>query len=171
MKPSYSLRCALLAAAIFISIKLLVFVLHAEFSGIGIYSGLISLALLSIPLFLGIKHKRDSELGGYITIRQVMIAGVFISALTSLIVAAYTFLHYKFIDLDVISYWTEQAKVLGAKEHKSAAEIEDAIIMLQDFYSPFKQATGVLTGILGVGTVMSFMLSTFLAKRGPASEN
>ena len=162
---NYSFKCALLAAAIFISIKLTVFLSHNEFSGIGAYSGLISLFLLCIPLFIGIKHKRDIESGGYITIRQVMITGVFISAISAVIIAAYTFIHYQFIDLEIIPYWVAEAKRLGANEHKSEAEVEQAIVMLKEFYSPFKQATVVLTGVLGIGTVLSFILSTMLIRR------
>ena len=171
MSPGHSLRYALLAAAIFISIKFSVFLSHSEFSGIGIYAGLFPLFLLSIPLYLGVKHKRDNELGGYISIRQVMVTGVLISAIASVLVAAYTYIHYKYIDLNVIAYWTDQAKTLGAKEHKSEAEIEQAIVMLQEFYSPFKQATVVLTGVLGTGTVLSFILSTFLVRKDPTLNN
>ena len=164
-------RYSLLAVVLFISIKLTVFLSHSEFSGIGVYTGLISLFLLCIPLFLGIKHKRDHELAGYITIRQVMVTGIAISAMSGLLIAAYTFIHYKYIDMDVIEHWVSEAKRLGVNEHKSEAEIEQAIVMLKEFYSPFKQATVVLTGVLGVGTVMTFILSTLLVKRDPAAEN
>ena len=171
MKLSFLFRCALSSSAIYIAIKLSVFFTHSQFTGIGIYSGLISLALLGIPLFIGIKHRRDSELGGYIYLRQIMITGVVISLMSSLIISIYTYVHYKFIDKDSIAYWIEEAKQLGANEKKSELEIQQAIQMLTEFYSPFKQATVALTGVLGTGAVMSFMFAAFLIKRPPASEN
>ena len=171
MKLGFSFRCALLAAAIFISIKLITFLTHTQFSGIGAYSGLISLALLSIPLFIGIKHKRDVDFGGYITLRKAMIAGVAISIMSGIIISVYNYLHYKYIDTEVMSYWIAEAQKLGAAEKKSETEIQQAIDMLKEFYAPFKQATVALTGVLGAGTVLSFILSTFLIKHAPESSN
>ena len=171
MSLNYSFKCALASTGIFIAIKLATFFTHTQFNGIGAYSGLIALALTVVPLYFGIKHKRDHELGGYITIRQVMIAGVIISIQACAMVAIYNYIHYAYIDKEVISYWTAEAKRLGASEKKSEAEIQAAITMLTEFYSPFKQATVALTGILGTGTVLSFILSTFLMKRDPAEEN
>ena len=171
MNLSYSFRCALASTGIFIAIKLATFFTHTQFSGIGAYSGLIALALTIVPLYFGIKHKKDNELGGFITIRQVMIAGVIISIQACLLVALYTFIHYSYIDTEAVAHWTAEAKRLGAAEKKSDAEIQAAIVMLTEFYSPFKQATVALVGILGTGTVLSFMLSTFLIKNPASSQN
>ncbi|MFI5164116.1 MAG: DUF4199 domain-containing protein [Bacteroidia bacterium] len=168
---NYSFRCALVSTGIFVAIKLSTFLTHTQFSGIGAYSGLIALALTGVPLYFGIRHKKNHELGGYITIRQVMIAGVVISLQACVMVAVYNFIHYSFIDKEVIAYWTAEAKRLGALEKKSDAEIQAAIIMLTEFYSPFKQATVALVGILGTGTVLSFILSTFFVKNPPVTEN
>lgn len=165
MKQSFSLRCALVTTVIFIAIKLAAFFTHTQFTGVGAYSGLITLGLAGIPLFAGIKHKRDHELGGFITIRQVMIEGVKISLSACLFVALYTFIHYSYIDRETIVHWIGEAKRLGAQEHKSEAEIQEAIKMLTEFYSPFKQSTVALLGILGTGTVLSFIFSTFLVRK------
>jgi len=94
-----------------------------------------------------------------------MVAGVAISLQASLLAAIYTYLHYSFIDTEVLAHWTAEAKRLGAKENKSEAEIQAAIIMLTEFYSPFKQSTVALIGVLGTGAVLSFMLSTFLIRK------
>ena len=132
---------------------------------LGAYSGLIALALTIVPLYFGIKHKRDNELGGYINIRQVWIAGIIISLQACILVALYTFIHYSYIDTEVIAHWVGEAKRLGAQDHKTEAEIQDAIVMVTEFYSPFKQATVAMLGILGTGAVLSFILSTFLVKK------
>ena len=167
MKIPYSFRFVLLSAAIYIFINLTVYFTHHQFSGIGAYSRLISLALLGIPLFAHIKHKRDLELGGFISLRQVMVAGVALSLMTCSLIAVYTYIHFKFIDQEVISYWISEAKRSGLKEKKSPEEIQAAIVMLTEFYSPFKQSTVVITGVLGTGTILSFIFSTFLVRRLP----
>ena len=171
MKLSYTFRCALLASVLFIAVKLTVFFTHTQFTPTGAYVGLLSLGLIIIPLFLGIKYKRDHQLGGFITLRRATLTGVAISVLACLLVALYTFVHYTFIDKEVITYWTNEARRLGAKENKSEAEIQAAITMLTEFYSPFKQATVALIGVLGTGTVLSFILATFLAKKPDISDN
>ena len=167
MKISFSLKCALLSAAIFIAIKLATFFTHTQLVGNGTYANLISLGLTAIPLFIGIKHKRENELGGYITIRQAFVAGVAISLQASLLAAIYTYLHNTFIDTEVIAYWTKEARRVGAELHKSEAEIQSFI----DFYSPFNQATAALMGVLGAGAVLSFMISTILVRKQDELEN
>lgn len=171
MHLSYTFRCALFSAAIFIAVKLAVFFTHNQFSSAGAYAGLGSLALTVIPLYFGIKHKRDHELGGFITLRKATLTGIAISLLACLLIALYTFIHYTFIDKEVITYWINEARRLGLKENKSEAEIQAAITMLTEFYSPFKQATVALVGVLGTGTVLSFILATILVNKPFISEN
>jgi Protein of unknown function (DUF4199) len=166
MRPGYSLKCALASTAIFSAIKIANFLSHTQFSGVGIYSGLIALALTIIPLYAGIKHKRDHEFGGFISIRQVWITGIIISVQAGILIAIYTFIHYSFIDTEVIPHWVMEAKRLGLQEKKSQPEIQEAIDMLTRFYSPFKQATVASLGILGTGALFSFILSTFMVKTG-----
>ncbi|TAL61458.1 MAG: DUF4199 domain-containing protein [Bacteroidetes bacterium] len=171
MNLNYSFRCALLSTGIYIAIKLAAFFTHTQFTGVGAYSGLITLGLTGFPLYAGIRHKRDQKFGGFINIRQVMVAGVKISISACLLIALYTYIHYSYIDREVIVHWIAEAKRLGAQENKSEAEIQEAIKMLTEFYSPFKQATVALVGILGTGTVLSFMLSSFLVRKPKISEN
>ncbi len=165
MNLSQPFKFAALSAGIVVAVKLSSFFTHTQFSGIGAYSGLIALGLTGIPLYLGIKDKRDNELDGYITLRQIMIIGVLISIQASILVALYNYIHYSFIDLEVMKHWESEARRLGANENKSEKEIVAAIKMLKEFYAPFKQATVALTGVLGTGTVLSFILSSFLIRK------
>ena len=167
MKFSFSFKCALVSAGIFIAIKLATFFTHTQLIGVGTYANLIALGLTSIPLYIGIKQKRDKELGGYITLRQSFLAGVAISLQASLFAAIYTYLHNSFIDTEVIAYWTQEAKRVGAEMHKSETEIQSFI----DFYSPFHQAIAALMGILGAGALLSFIISTILVRKADDIES
>ena len=171
MKSGYSFRCALLYAALFIAIKLSVFFTHAQFISIGAYAPLIALTLIVIPLYFGIKNKRDQELNGFISLREVMKTGFFISFISSLLISVFIFIYYQYIDREIVTHWIAEAQRLGVKENKSADEIKTAIETLTRFYSPFNQVTGVLTGVLGVGIVLSFILSSFLVRRSAAEIN
>lgn len=163
-------RYALLASAIVISIKLLVFFTHAQFSAPGIYSGLIALSLMIVPLVLAIKGLRD-ENGGYITLKEVMKAGMGISILSGAVISAFTFLYYKFIDHETLAHLITRTEAFMLKENKPQAEIDTQVAALKEFYSPLKQATGVLTGVLIAGLILTFISSTFLVKNPPAQEN
>ena len=65
----------------------------------------------------------------------IAVAGVVISIQAGLLVALYTFLHYSYIDTEVIAHWTAEAKRLGALENKSEVQIQEAIKMLTEFYT------------------------------------
>ena len=168
MKPI--LKYSLLASFIVIAIKLLVYFTHSQFSQFGIFSGLISLALLVIPLVLAIKDKKNEQ-GGFITLKEIMKVGLGISVITGVIVCVFTYLYFQFLDHETLSQLISQTEDFMKKENKLQSEIDVQIIALKEFYAPFKQATGTLTGILISGLILSFISSTFLVKNPPASEN
>lgn len=165
------LRYAFIAAFLVIGCKLIVFFTHSQFTTFGIYSGLISLVLIIIPIFLAIKYKRDKELGGFITLKEVMKTGLFIAVIAGLLNAVFIFFYYKFIDHETLAQLTEQTESFMKKANNPQSEIDIQIISLKEFYSPFKQATGVLTGVLVAGILLSFICSTFLVKNPTAAEN
>lgn len=169
MKISSSIKYALFAALLVIACKLIVFFTHSQFTKFGIYSGLISLFLIIIPLFLAIKNKRNKELGGFITLKEVMKTGLFISVCAGMLNAVFIFFYYKFIDHETLAQLIEQTETFMKNANNSQSEIDIQIISLKEFYSPFKQATGVLTGVLVAGIILSFVCSTFLVKNHPSN--
>ena len=164
------LKYALIAAGLVIAAKLIIFFTHTQFTGIGIYSGLFSLFLISVPLFMAVKNRRDKELGGYISLMEIAKIGLGIAVITGLIIAVFTYMYYKFIDHEILSHLIEQTKQLGIEQKRTQAEIDTELKALNDFYEPFHQATGVLTGILISGIVFSLIASTFLLKN-PQNRN
>lgn len=162
-----ALKYSLLAAFIVIATKLIVFFTHSQFKNFGIFSGLISLVLIVVPVFLAIKNKRDKELGGFITLKEVMKTGLFIGVVAGLLNAAFIFFYYKYIDHETLAHLIEQTESVMHKANSPQSEIDVTIISLQEFYAPFRQATGVLTGILTAGIILSFICSTFLVKNPP----
>jgi len=165
------LKYSLLASFIVIATKLIVFFTHSQFTTFGIYSGLISLLFISIPLFLAIKKVRDNELGGFITLREIMKTGMGVSVISGLIISVFIFLYYKFIDHETMEQLIVKSENIMRKANKSKPEIDVAIISLKEFYSPFKQATGVLTGVLTAGVILSFLSSAVLVKNPEQKTN
>lgn len=171
MKIASSIKYPLLAAFIFIGSKLAVFFTHNQFTITGRYSGVIALALLSVPLALAIKDRRDNELNGFISLKQIMRTGLFVCVIASLIVALFNYIYFKYIDHEILSYYLiENAKSIR-ELNGSEEDIRQAREHLIEFYSPFSQAMGGLTGVLGVGAILSFFLSSFFIKKNPAAEN
>ena len=167
MKISSSIKYALFAALLVIGCKLIVFFTHSQFTTIGRYSGILALALLTIPLALAIIHKRDKEPNGFISFKQVMRTGLMVCIIASLIVAVFNYIYFKFIDHEILAYWLVESEKSLHELKSSEEDILKAYNYLTDFYSPFSQAMGGLTGILGVGAILSLILSTFLVKNPP----
>ncbi|HEY4799142.1 MAG TPA: DUF4199 domain-containing protein [Bacteroidia bacterium] len=163
-------KYSLIASVIVIIPKLVVFLTHSQFVGIGVYSGLISLLFISIPLIFAIRNKRN-ELGGFIRLREVMNVGLAVSVISGLIIAAFNFIYYKFIDHETLAQLIIRTEDALKAVKKNQSEIDVEINALKEFYSPFKQATGVLTGVLTAGVILSFLSSTFLVKNPPSQEN
>jgi hypothetical protein len=171
VKISSSIKYALLAALLVIGCKLIVFFTHSQFTKFGIFSGLISLFLIVVPLFLAIKNKRDKEPGGCITLKEVMKTGLFIAVIAGLLNSVFIFFYYKFIDHETLAQLIVQTESAMHKANTSQSEIDVTIINLQEFYAPFRQATGVLTGVLVAGIFLSFICSSFLVKNPPQDKN
>lgn len=146
--------------------KLVVYFTHSQFTSFGIFSGLIGLLLISIPLVLAIRS-RKAELNGYITLKEVMKTALRISVVTALIVSIFTYFYFMFLDHETLDQLIIQTTEFLKKENKQQSEIDLAISSLKEFYAPLKQATGVLTGVLIAGLILSFISSTFLVKNLP----
>lgn len=149
-----------------IACKLGVYLTHSQLTPFGIYSGLLSLLLLVIPLVLAIRQ-RKSELEGYISLKEVMKTGLGIALVTAFMVSVFTYLYFRFIDHETVSLVISQTITFMTKEKKPQAEIDLAIASIKNFYTPLKQATGVLTGVLIACLILSFISSTFLIKNRP----
>lgn len=165
-----TVKYSLLASVLMISCKLGVYFTHSQFTTFGVYSGLIALLLILIPLVLAIRNRKD-ELKGFITMREVMKTALGISVVTALIVSIFTYLYFMFLDHETLEQLIVQTTEFLKKENKPQAEIDLAIISLKEFYTPLRQATGVLTGVLIAGLILSFISSTFFVKNPPKEIN
>lgn len=148
--------------------KLGVYFTHSQFTTFGIYSGLIGLLLISIPLVMAIRNRKE-ELNGYITLKEVMKTALGISVVTALIVSIFTYLYFMFLDHETAPQIISQTVEFMHTANKPQSEIDLAIVSIQEFYTPLKQATGVLTGVLIAGLILSFISSAFLVKNPPAT--
>ncbi|MBI4947673.1 MAG: DUF4199 domain-containing protein [Bacteroidetes bacterium] len=171
MKIASSIKYALLGACLVIATKLTVFLTHSQFTTLGRYSGVFALAFLSIPLVLAIINRRDTELKGFIALKEVMRTGLFVCVIASMIVALFNYIYFRFIDHEILAYWLVESERSLRELKGSEEEIKKAQDYLTDFYSPSSQAMGSLTGVLGVGAVLAFILSAFLVKNPPSAEN
>ena len=93
--------------------------------------------------------------------------GLGISVVAGLTISVFTYFYYLWIDHETLSYLTEQTQKYLVDAKKSQSEIDMEMQALKDFYAPFHQATGVLTGILIAGVIFSVVASTFLLRRNP----
>ena len=165
------LKYSLLASLLVITVKLAVYFTHTQFTQFGIYSGLLSLLLLIFPLFIAVKEKRDKELNGFIPLKEAIKTGLGIAVISGLTISTFTFLYYTFIDRETLTVLIKKSEAFMQQQKKSQSEIDLQITALKEFYSPLRQATGALTGILTSSLILSFIFSTFLVRNPPVSEN
>jgi hypothetical protein len=165
------LRYALIASALVIVWKLSLYVAHAQLTLAGQFAGLISLALVFIPLFLGIRQKRNKELGGYISLRQVMLTGMAISVISSVIIAVFTYIYYEYIDKEIVQMYLSHAEKEMTAQKKPAGEIQQQFAAITAFFNPLRQASIALLNLMVAGVILSFISSTFLLKKLPRQVN
>ena len=170
MKPTY--KYSLFASSLIIVIDIIVYYAHLQLSPFGIFLGILSFVLMAVPLYLAIKNRRDNELGGFITLKQVMGTGLIISVLTGIIVAIFMYIQSKFIDHETTGLILKKIEENLRTSKVSQTEIDLELSAQKDFYSPLNLAFKKgLMSVLGIGFILSFICSTFLVKNPPASEN
>ncbi len=128
--------------------------------------GYISMIIMVVVLFLGIKAYRDTFLGGYITYGQVLGAGVIIGLYSAVISGLFTILLYKFIDPDLVNklYAISENKML--EQGVSEGQIEVAMKLTKKFLNPYIMAAMGLFSSPFMAFIFSLILGIFMKNEG-----
>lgn len=128
--------------------------------------GYLSILLMVVLLFFGIKAYRDQYKGGFIKYGQAVGAGVIISLYASIISAIFTLLLYKLIDTDLVNKlyaFSEQRMIdRGTPEE----QIDMAMNFTKIFLNPYIMAVMAIVNGVFVGLIISLIEAIFLKKEG-----
>ena len=131
---------------------------------IGEYSGFFSYIIPIVCLYLGIKNKRDKELGGYIRFGQGLTTGFLMTLITALITVIFFFIYNKFINTDWMEIGIEYTRKKLVVEGLNPAEISLRIENMRKMYTLKMQLTGAFIGTIIQGMILSVVISFILRK-------
>lgn len=124
--------------------------------------------IASIIIFvLGLKAFKKSN-GGYLSIKEAIKVGLAIAAISGIITAIYTFIHYTFIYPEFIDMVREKAYTDMADGGMSNEQMEQAGGVMDVTTSPWFFATVTLISSLFFGFLISLIAGAIMKKQDPA---
>ena len=122
-------------------------------------------------IILGIKRRRDYELGGNITFGEGVGYGTLLALFASIIVAFTMYIYLEFVDGSFIEYVIETQKEAYYNAGMEGDEIEAMIKIIQNFMGPAMLAFTTVLGYLIMGLLTSLVTAFFLKKENINFEN
>ncbi len=122
----------------------------------------IAIALIVLP----VKHHRDKELGGYITIGRIILIGLVVTAISILISNIFNYIYMNFIDPGYIeTMMGNMEEMVG--DYLSEDQLEEMLIEMRKGFEPatlMKNAV-IMTGIFGL--IISGIIGLIMKKDPP----
>ncbi|HET7534886.1 MAG TPA: DUF4199 domain-containing protein [Candidatus Didemnitutus sp.] len=131
---------------------------------VGQHAGWISLLIMIVVLWLGIKAVREESPDKSLSYGQGLGAGVVISAISSVMSAVYTFIHFKFVNPNFYDYQLEMLHGQWAKKGMSDAQMEQADAMARKFMNPVVSSIFSIVIVLFCGLIVSLILAAILKR-------
>lgn len=141
--------------------------LHTTHIGIGQYTGFVASVIAVVLLYKALKQKRDLELGGMMSVGQGIKAGLAISFVSGVISTLFFVLYYNVINPDWLQIaldWQREVMLAGGRE---ASEIDASLEQMKTSYSISVQLLWGFLSTIGMGLIVSGVLSLFLKKDLP----
>lgn len=139
---------------------------QTEKLAVGQYFQWIGFIVMFVVLFMGVKAVREEKSDKSLSYGQGVGAGTLIALYSSLMSAAYVYIHFSFINTEFADYQMALIRDSWAAAGMSEAQMEQAEGMARMFMGPTFQA--VVTPFIGtlLGLVMSLIIAAIL-KRQP----
>jgi ABC-type sugar transport system permease subunit len=137
----------------------------------GQYLQWLGFVIMAVVLYLGIKAVRDEKPGRAMTYGQRVGTGVLISLYAALMGAAYSFIHFTFINTGFADYVIAMTREKWATRGLTQAQMEGAEAITRKMLQPGVQALmGVIFGVL-IGVVLSLIIAALVKdKARPATD-
>lgn len=138
-------------------------------TAVSIAIGIVALLIYIIMQFLGVKHHRDNELGGYISFGRGFGLSFLIAILISAISAIWNFIYLSFIDPDMMERVREAAYDTYEEMGFSDEQIEQSMSVIEATTSPSAQMiAGLIFGAI-MGLICGLIISAILKRNAPFS--
>ncbi|MCG3166981.1 MAG: hypothetical protein POELPBGB_02764 [Bacteroidia bacterium] len=161
MKKVYSI--GIVAGLIPVIFKTILFLGGYAEAHAGSFTNLAELVVvaLAIPVSMFIARKEND---GLLPFNSALKTGMATAVMAGIIVCAFTFLYYKYMNTAILENAVAQATEYAAKNNLNAEETKKSIEGAKQVFSPFVQSTSALFGIMLTGFLVS-VISAVIFKR------
>ena len=128
------------------------------------YSGLFSILILVVGIYLGLKQAR-LRADGVLTYGQAVKTGVLIACVTAVLVACFSWLYCSVINPGYADFMVRDTERALAAAGKTPQEINQRLADVRKEFSTGMQVMQALVGQAVVGSVVSLILGAFLCSR------
>jgi len=134
---------------------------HIPATQIRSYSGLFSIIILAVGIYLGLKQARTRN-SNNLTYGQAVKTGALIAIVTAVVVAVFTWLYCTVINPGYTEFMVQDCQRTMTAAGKSPAEIAQCVESTRKEFSTAAQVGQALIGQAVVGTVVSLIFGLFL---------
>ncbi len=124
--------------------------------------GYVSLIVLALGIYYGIKSKRDNEMEGCISYTQALLSGVLIALFVGIITGAFSYLYFRSINPDLADILIGEKEEMMNKLHLTDEKKLRQLQWLHTEYSPRGQMIFSFANSLLLGVIFSSISSFFL---------
>jgi hypothetical protein len=128
------------------------------------YSGLFSILILVVGIYLGMKQARTKAVG-VLTYGQAVKTGVLVACVTAVLVAFFSWLYCAVINPGYADFMVRDTGSAMAAAGKTQQEISRRLEDVRKEFSTGKQVMEALVGQAVVGSLVSLILGAFMRTR------
>jgi hypothetical protein len=128
------------------------------------YSGLFSILILVVGIYLGMKQAR-LRAGGVLTYGQAVKTGVLVACVTAVLVASFSWLYCAVINPGYADFMVQDTGRALAAAGKTPQEISQRLVDVRKEFSTGMQMMQALVGQVAVGSLVSLILGAFMRSR------
>lgn len=164
------IRYGLIGGMILVVLTLLNFItgFGSPSSGFGMIAvfTLLTFGTYIAVMVLAVKHHRDNELGGYITLGRAFIVALLASIIMALINTVFTYLYMTVIDPGYIETLADQSRELYENMGMDEAAIDAALGEVKKAFTLTRQLLGLVIGS-AFGAVIAIIIAAIMKKVRP----
>lgn len=166
MKPY--LKYALITICVLIIWTMIQYLTGLDRSDAGKYVNWISYPIMILFIVLTLKEVKTIN-GGYMTLGEGFKNGFMMMVVVALIMSAFTFIYFSYINPDLIEYVSEKAYSDMEDRGLSDEEIEQAMGVAKIFMGKGAMTAMAFLGNIVLGAIFSVIVAAIMKKERPAA--
>ena len=131
------------------------------------YSGLFSIVILVVGIYLGTREAKRAN-GGQISYGRAVKTGIVIAVITGILVAGFSLLYCTVINPGYAAFMTREAEKAMITAHDSPELISRQLEKVKQEFSTSSQVIMALAGQIVVGTISSLIIGIFIRNKKQA---